>query len=78
MERWQLLCRARNRLEAEVIRGLLAAARIPTLARGESAATLYGLSTGALAEVCLYVPETLLAQAKQLLAAAPAPPPDEA
>lgn len=75
MERWRLLCRARNRVEAEIIRGLLSGARIPTVIKGESAGALYGLSTGALAEVSLYVPEAFLARAKQLLAAAPAPPP---
>lgn len=76
MEEWRLLCRARNRIEAEVIKGLLKAAKIPAVVRGESVGTLYGLSTGALAEVRLYVPKTFLAQARALLAAAPADPPD--
>ncbi|MGB9919227.1 MAG: putative signal transducing protein [Moorellales bacterium] len=70
MAEWRALCRAANRLEAELLRGWLAAGRIPVMVRGEAAGALYGFSTGALAEVELLVPEEYYCAAKALLQSA--------
>jgi hypothetical protein len=70
MAQWRVLCRAANRLEAELLRGWLAAGQIPVMVRGEAVGALYGFSTGALAEVELLVPEEYYPAAKDLLQSA--------
>ncbi len=64
---WVEVYTATHRLEAEVIRGRLAAEDIPVVLSGEAIATVYGLTQGPLAQVHILVPEPFVDQALQIL-----------
>lgn len=75
--RWQLLCKAPNKLEALFIQGRLQAEGIPVHIVAEPAAELYGVTHGTLALARLYVPENALEVARSILAEQPPLPPDD-
>ncbi|MCR4420007.1 MAG: DUF2007 domain-containing protein [Clostridia bacterium] len=76
MGEWRVVYRAANRLEAELVSGWLKSEDIPVIVRAEAAGTVYGFSTGALAEVELLVPEERYEAARALLKAALSDLPD--
>jgi hypothetical protein len=57
-----------DRLQAEILRGLLAANGVPALLSYESAGPLEGVMLGPMAEVQLLVPAAQAEAARQLLA----------
>lgn len=56
-----------NPSEAELLRGLLEAQGIQVMLSKEGAATVYGLTVGALSEIEVFVPRTQAAKARQIL-----------
>lgn len=67
LEEWELVLEAASRLQAEFIRGFLEAAGFLVRLEGEALGTIYGLQTGPLAEVKVFVPKGQVAEAKELL-----------
>jgi len=59
---------ARNRLEAEVVRGRLQSAGIPAILQYESAGVVYGLTVDGMGETRVLVPTHLAEEARHLLA----------
>jgi hypothetical protein len=66
-DRWEILIEISGELEAELLRGLLEAQGIPAILNQESAGRAYGLGVGPLGVVQILVPETALANARQIL-----------
>jgi hypothetical protein len=56
-----------NPTEAEVLRGLLEAQGVRVLLSKEGAATAFGLTVGAFAEIEVFVPSSQFPEAKQIL-----------
>jgi hypothetical protein len=56
-----------NPTEAELLRGLLEAQGIQVMLSKEAAATVYGLTAGAFAEVEVFVSQAQAAQAQEIL-----------
>ncbi|WP_258359358.1 putative signal transducing protein [Moorella sulfitireducens] len=59
----------RERIEALMLRGLLAAAGLPVRLLGEALGNIYGLNTGPLGLVQVQVPAEAAGQAREILAA---------
>lgn len=66
--RWTLLCEAPNKWEALFIQGRLQSAGIAVHIVSESAAELYGITHGTLALAKIYVPESSVQAARDVLA----------
>lgn len=66
---WQLLRTVGNDIEANMIRGILETAGIPSRIEAESATRLYGITSGALGGVRIYVPADAWETAQEILAA---------
>ena len=58
---------APNQLEAKIVVGRLESEDIPAMIRGESAGTVFGFSTGSLAEAEVLVPAALAEKAFEIL-----------
>lgn len=69
VDSWQLLRTVRTDLEANIIRGILETAGIPSRTEAESVTHLYGITSGAFGGVRVYVPAKDLETAEQILAA---------
>ncbi|TDA65716.1 MAG: RluA family pseudouridine synthase [Clostridia bacterium] len=65
---WVMVYAAANQLQAWVIAGKLEAGGIPVSLRFESAGSLYGLTTGPLAEVKIFVPRWAEEMARRIIA----------
>lgn len=63
----QVVWRAANPMEAQVIQGRLASEGIPSCLRGESLGRIYGFTSGGLAVTEVLVPEPLAERAMLLL-----------
>ena len=63
---WVTAFIVQGELQAEILRGLLEAQGIPVELSQESAARIYGLGVGPLAEVEFLVPEEKLSEAKAI------------
>ena len=68
-ERFVRLDTVEGKLQAEIIRGMLEAQGIETMLSQESAASIYGLGVGPMAEVEILVRPEQLDQARKLLEA---------
>lgn len=66
---WQLLRTVGTDLEANIIRGILETAGIPSRIEAESVNHLYGITSGAFGGVRIYVPANVLETAEEILAA---------
>ena len=65
---WKTLTKITDPVTASLIKGRLLAEGIPTIIRaGEAAGSLYGLTTGPLAEIKILVPSDRLTEALKLL-----------
>lgn len=58
---------APNQMEAQIVKGRLESAGIPAIIRGEVLGTIFGLTTGTLAESAVLVPAALAEKAEALL-----------
>ena len=58
---------AQNQMEAQVIKGRLESEGIPAIIRGETLGTIYGLTTGTLAQTAVLVPAPLAEKADLIL-----------
>lgn len=58
---------ASNHLEAEVVRGLLESADIPSMLQYESVGVVYGLTIDGMGETRILVPASLEERARQVL-----------
>jgi hypothetical protein len=67
LEEWEMVVEAGSRLQAEIIRGFLEATGFLVRLEGEAIGAIYGLQTGPLAEVKVFVPKGQAAEAKELL-----------
>lgn len=76
--RWQLLRTAANDIEANIIRGILETAGIPSRLEAETATRLYGITSGALGGIRIYVPADAWKSAQDILDAdiVPEDPPE--
>lgn len=61
------VCVAANDLEAQVVKSFLESNGIPVMLQGDAASKVYGFTIGGMAEVRVFVPEPLAAQAIELL-----------
>lgn len=69
MHKWRVLTKITDPIAAALLEGRLRAEGIPVISRtGEAAGSLYGLTTGPLAEIMLLVPLSQLDEAKGILA----------
>lgn len=66
-DRWQLLRTMRTDLEANIIRGILETAGIPSRIEAESVIHLYGITSGAFGGVRVFVPAKDFETAEQIL-----------
>ena len=66
-DRYVHLDTVEGKLQAEIVRGMLAAHGIETLLSQESAAAVYGFGIGPMAEVEILVPLEQLDEARKLL-----------
>lgn len=66
---WQLLRTVGTDIEANMIQGILETAGIPSRVEAESATRLYGITSGALGGVRIYVPAAAWEAAQAILAA---------
>ncbi len=64
---WEVIYVALNRMEAEIIRGRLESEDIPVVLSGEALGTVFGLTTGPLAQVQVLVPAPLAERAREIL-----------
>lgn len=65
---WKTLTKITDPINASLLQGRLQAEGIPAIMRtGEAAGSLYGLTTGPLAEIKIFVPSDRLNEARQLL-----------
>ena len=62
---------AQGRMEAEVVRGRLTAANIPSMLAFESVGQVYGLTLDGLGQVLVKVPHRFVGEATALLSAEP-------
>jgi Putative prokaryotic signal transducing protein len=62
-----MVCTASGYLEAQIIKAQLESAGVPVYLAGESAATIYGLSVGPMAEYRVYVPQNRLEFARTVV-----------
>ena len=68
MKEWKTLTKITDPIIASLIKGRLLAEDIPAIMRsGEAAGSLYGLTTGPLAEIKILVPSERLDEALNLL-----------
>jgi len=58
---------AANQMEAEIVKARLESEGIPALIRGEALGSIYGLTTGTLAQRAVLVPAALAEKAETLL-----------
>jgi len=58
---------APNQMEAQIVKGKLESAGIPAIIRGEVLGSIFGLTTGTLAESAVLVPAALAEKAEALL-----------
>ncbi|MEJ2013334.1 MAG: DUF2007 domain-containing protein [Anaerolineales bacterium] len=68
-DRFVSLDTVEGKLQAEIIRGMLEARGIETILVQESAAAVYGLGVGPMAEVEILVPREQLEEARKMLQA---------
>jgi len=68
---WEAVYVAANRAEGDVVRGRLESEGIPAVLRGEAVGSIYGLTTGPLAQVEVVVPAPLADRARELLGIVP-------
>jgi len=68
IQNWVLLLVASNLLEANLIKGKLNEQGIPVTIQKEAASSIYGLTSGPLAEVKVFVPLRLKKDAQAILA----------
>lgn len=66
-EEWTLLGTVASEVEAHVLEGVLKTHGIPVRLEGESASRLFGITTGALGGVRIYVPIDKRDQAEEVL-----------
>ncbi len=64
---WEVVYVAANRMEAEIVRAHLESEDIPVALAGEAVGTVFGLTTGPLAQVQVLVPAPLADRARDLL-----------
>jgi hypothetical protein len=63
------VCVANNDLEAQVVKSFLESNGIPVMLQGDAVSKVYGFTVGGMAEVRVFVPGPLAAQAIELLEA---------
>lgn len=68
MTNWKTLTKITDPIRASLLEGRLLSEGIPTITRaGEAAGSLYGLTTGPLAEIKIIVPAEKMGEALELL-----------
>lgn len=67
MKGWKVLCTVNNRMQAEVLKSYLESRGINVFMQGEAAGSIYGLSSGPLAQVDLLVAEEQYGEAEKNL-----------